>query len=469
MPSLYLGKIQLHWCDTCHVPVLGGRCSCGAETRSVPLTPPGDMRPAFEYDIELINRIYTDHFGAPLIPKGHLALLNKVPDKDRMEEIVVGGAVVGQIRYLPQKEVWEPIPRPAAAALLEPTERYVVIDDGAIPSVQNEGASVLAPGLAWIADSVQAGDEVFIMTKDHQCVGVGRARVGAAEARTLERGAVVRTRRNIPAPCIPGAATWEDAVRANQAILGNYEAMAMAFVRDVAAANPLPATVSFSGGKDSLVTLLIVQKALGKVPILFSDTGLEFPETYQNLRAVQERYDLEVVSCSGEAAFWETLTEQGPPAVDARWCCKVCKLTPIGGAIRERWGECLSFIGQRKYESFKRMKSGRVWRNPNLPVQLSAAPIQHWTALHVWLYLFSEDAPYNTLYRAGFDRVGCYMCPSSDLSVLRRIEQEYPHLWEQWNSRIAVWQKDKGLPEDWFRSGSWRKREGDPGEKGSSS
>ena len=114
------------------------------------------------------------------------------------------------------------------------------------------------------------------------------------------------------------------------------------------------------------------------------------------------------------------------------------------------------------------MKSGRVWRNPNLPVQLSAAPIQNWTALHVWLYIFQENAPYNVLYRAGFDRIGCYICPSSDLSVLRRVEEEYPHLWDQWNSRIAAWQVVKGLPEDWFRSGSWRKKEGESGEEGSS-
>ena len=112
MRPSFLGKMLLHWCDTCHAPVLSGTCACGARTRKVLVTPPGDIRPAFPADIALINHIYTSHFGAPLIPDGHIALLNKVPDKDRMEEIIMGGAVVGGIRYTPSEKAWEPLPRP---------------------------------------------------------------------------------------------------------------------------------------------------------------------------------------------------------------------------------------------------------------------------------------------------------------------------------------------------------------------
>ena len=109
MPSSYLGKILLRWCDQCHAPVLDTQCSCGAPTRSVPVTPPGDARPAFPADVARINRIYTEHFGAPLIPEGHLVLLNKVPDKDRMEEIIVGGGIAGIIRYFPDTCLQRPL------------------------------------------------------------------------------------------------------------------------------------------------------------------------------------------------------------------------------------------------------------------------------------------------------------------------------------------------------------------------
>ena len=458
MPRLYLGKIMLRWCDSCHTPVLAKVCACGAPTRPVAVTPPGDARPAFPDDIERINRIFSEHFGAPLLPEGHIALLNKVPAEDRMDEIVLGGAVVGAVRYIPEERQWEPLPRPNAAIFMRPTKRYVVVDDGAVQSIRDGGASVLAPGLISIDPAVAEGDEVFILTKAGECIGVGRAKVDAATAATMERGLVVRTRKNVPSVCIPGEATWDDAVAANESALAEYESASIRFVRDVAEQNREPPTVSYSGGKDSLATLLIVQKAIGPVPLLFADTGLEFPETYENVDAVAERYGLEILRICEKEMFWKEFEKNGPPAVDNRWCCRVCKLHPVGRLIDEHWGACLSFIGQRKYESVRRMQSRRVWRNSQVPQQLSAAPIQQWTAMHVWLYIFREKAPYNRLYERGLDRIGCFMCPSSDLATLEIIKDACPDLWSMWLEKLSRWQEKQGLPCDWVERGLWRKR-----------
>ncbi|MDD1712750.1 MAG: phosphoadenosine phosphosulfate reductase family protein, partial [Methanoregulaceae archaeon] len=458
MHPSYFGKIPLRWCDSCHTPVLSGHCACGAPTRGVPVTPPGDARPAFPSDIVLINRIYRESYGVPLISAKELTLLNKVPDRDRMEEIIVGGAVVGSIRFISGEERWEPIPRPEAAGLMSPEQGYVVVDAGAVPSIQGEGASVLAPGLIEIDPFVRKGDEVFVLDNDRRCIGVGRAKVDASEAEGMERGVIVRTRKNVRSVLVRGEAGWEDAVRANSRVIEQTEASAVNFVRQVAERYQIPSTVSYSGGKDSLATLLVVMKAIGKVPLLFADTGLEFPETYENVDRVTALYDLEVIRASGESAFWERFSREGPPAVDARWCCRVCKLTPVREAIRQELGRCLSFIGQRKYESFRRMQSQRVWKNPHVPNQVSAAPIQHWTALHVWLYLFRESAPYNVLYEQGLDRIGCFMCPSSDIAVLRRIQARYPALWKGWQSRLNEWSTIHNLPPEWITQEQWRVR-----------
>jgi phosphoadenosine phosphosulfate reductase len=468
MRPSYLGKILLRWCDACHTPVLAEKCSCGALTRPVPVTPPGDARPAFPADIALINRIYEDHFGAPLIPEGHLALLNKVPDKDRMEEIIVGGGIAGIIRYFPDERRWEPVPRPEACNLFSPQKRVVVIGDDAVPFIRDQGMSVLRPGMLSIDNSVQAGDEVFILTKDGTCIGVGRAKVAAAAARAMDKGSLVRTRRNIASQVIPGRATWDDAVRANADVLERAEGSSVLFVQEVADRNPhLARNVSYSGGKDSLATLLVVTRAIGKVPMLFADTGLEFPETYENITETSRRYGLEVIRTDGNTTFWKNFEEQGPPAVNARWCCKVCKLTPVGNRIQQEWGECLSFIGQRRYESATRARSDRVWRNKNVRVQLSAAPIHNWTALHVWLYLMREKAPYNVLYERHLDRIGCFMCPSSDMALIHMIEAEYPGLWQGWLDRLEQYRQAHGLPAEWVTEGRWRLAEGGKDEEDS--
>jgi phosphoadenosine phosphosulfate reductase len=409
--------------------------------------------------VALVNRVYSDHFGAPLVPEGHLALLNKVLDTDRMEEVIVGGGVAGAIRYIPGEDRWEAIPRKESFVLFSPAKKWVVADEGAAGAIRDRSASLLAPGLVEIEPSVRKGDEVFVLDERGECIAVGRARVDADVAESMERGLVVRTRRTCTSLCVRGKATWEDAVAANEGPLAEHEEEAIGFVKNVRQGHPgLSPNVSYSGGKDSLTTLILVRKALGNVPILFADTGLEFPETYANVREVAEHYGLPVTVACGSEAFWEDFSHRGPPARDFRWCCRSAKLTPVDRAIRSTWGECLSFIGQRKFESARRMASHRVWRNPHIPAQVSAAPIHHWTALHVWLYLFREKAPYNRLYEQGIDRIGCFMCPSSDLSVIRHVISHYPSLWEEWDARLKEWQRSRGLPDSWVQDAEWRVR-----------
>ena len=461
MGGLYHGKILLHWCDSCHTPVLSDRCSCESRTRAVQVTPPGDARPAFPDDIEFVNRIYEEQFGMSIIPEGQIALLNKVPDNDRMEEIVVGGAIVGAIRYLPAKGYWEALPRPEAALIEKPKRRFIVIDDGAVMSVK-DGRSLLAPGLVFCDPSVREGDEVFMMTRSGICAGVGRAKVDADIAGKMERGQVVKTRKNIPSTYVPGKATWDDAVRANADILAKAEKASGKFIADhIGPYEHLPMSVSYSGGKDSLATLLVVMNTYRKLPILYIDTGLEFPSTEENVRDVQRQYDLMCVRIESRDEFWRDFELSGPPARDNRWCCRTSKLEPLRRHIIESYGEdgeLVSFIGQRKYESFSRMKNPRVWRNSYVQNQVCLAPIHTWTALHVWLYIFRENAPFNYLYMHGVDRMGCYMCPASDVGVLEKIKSVHPELWQEWEDAVSIWMEKNGISKSWFESGKWRTR-----------
>ena len=104
------------------------------------------------------------------------------------------------------------------------------------------------------------------------------------------------------------------------------------------------------------------------------------------------------------------------------------------------------------------MKSPRVWRSHNIPAQLSASPIQHWTALHVWLYIFRENAPYNVLYTHRIDRIGCFMCPSSDWATFRLIMEDYPEEWQRWQDALNQYKEEHDLPDIWIEKALWRKR-----------
>ncbi|WP_042696349.1 phosphoadenosine phosphosulfate reductase domain-containing protein [Methanocorpusculum bavaricum] len=457
--SPFLAPVPFYWCDKCHSPVMGKLCSCGEKTRPVSVTPPGDVRPAFDRDRNLVNRLFEEQFGVPLIPEGFLAILNKVPDEDRMEEIIIGGAVVCAIRYIPAESRWEVLPREAAASLVVPTKRFIKVTDDAAGYIK-EGSSVLMPGVTFVSPDIAVGDSVFVIAESGECVAVGRAKMSYQETVGATRGQLVRTRRTQKPVVDASPSTWNDAISANKNILDLYERKSIEFILDVIAKNPdIQPTVSYSGGKDSLVTLLITLKAGLRLPLIFADTGLEFPETIENVHQVSEMFGLPLIEESGDSGFWEAFETQGPPAVDFRWCCKACKLTPVKTLIENEWGEAISFIGQRKFESAKRMQSPRVWRNRNVPCQLSAAPIQHWTAMHDWLYLFREKAPYNPLYELGLDRIGCFMCPSSDIACMKDIEARYPEMWADWEKKLKAWGDANGRSPEWASKGLWRIRE----------
>jgi phosphoadenosine phosphosulfate reductase len=298
-----------------------------------------------------------------------------------------------------------------------------------------------------------------MVTRSGECAGVGRMRVDAGEAEAMERGQVVRTRKNIRSEYSGGRASWDDVVAANRNVLERAESATRQFIAEnIGQYENLPISVSYSGGKDSLATLLVVMNTYKKCPIIFIDTRMEFPSTYENVRQVIERYSLESYTVDSEDGFWSEFEKQGPPAVDCRWCCKAAKLEPLRKFIEASWIECVSFVGQRKYESFSRMKNPRVWRNSFVRNQICLAPIHTWTAMHVWLYIFREKAPYNTMYAHGVDRMGCYMCPASDLAVLGKIKQEVPDHWKEWETKMEEWRQKQGLPESWMSEGNWRVR-----------
>lgn len=457
----YLGELLLYWCPSCNLPVLGKTCACGAGTKKIDITPPGDVRPAFRYDIDLINSTTEKQFGIKLIPEGGLVVLNKAPYEDRMDEVIFEGAVMGSLRFELDKMCWVFIPRLEGARRLVGGRNWVVVDKGAIDFII-KGASVLAPGVNEAEASIVEDDEVIVLTPQREVIATGRARMSAERMLTHEKGMAVKTRWNGKPQVIKQTnsgekRTWDDAVTANMQILKKLEEKAHRFIKNVVETTGKPVTISYSGGKDSLATLLLVRDSAAGFDILFADTGLEFQETLDNVKQVAEELSLPLKSHSSGDSFWQSIDNFGPPTVEARWCCKVCKLGAITQLIEGSYEDgCLTFIGQRKYESEIRANSEHIWRNPWVGNQIGATPIQNWTALHVWLYLFWKKARYNPLYEEGFDRIGCWLCPSASMADFSRLKEIHPELNEKLEKYLLGYASRNGLPEQWVTYGFWR-------------
>ncbi|WP_456474924.1 phosphoadenosine phosphosulfate reductase domain-containing protein [Candidatus Pyrohabitans sp.] len=456
MKAPYLGRLRLRWCTRCNLPLLGKRCaSCGGEGRRVAITPPGDVRPAFPRDVEVINRAAEEQFGTQLLPEGKLVLLNRAPGEDVMDEVVADGVVLGALRYDFERD-YVLMPSPAGAQrLVEGGRGYVEV----YPDVEQylaKGASVLLPGVVAFDPEIKRGDEV-IVTCEGRAIAVGRARMSGKEAASRTKGMFVKVRRYSAGVGeeIPGQQSWEEAVKANLPVIESYEREAVRFIRKIAERSRKPVIVAFSGGKDSLATLLLVKKALGSAKAMMVDTGVEFPETMRFARQACRAVGAELLVAEAGDRFWRGVEYFGFPGRDYRWCCKVVKLGPTARLIKEHFPEgCLAFIGQRRYESEARAASQRVWRNPWLRNQLAASPIQNWTALHVWLFLLREGVAFNPLYEEGNYRLGCWPCPGSEMAEIAMLRQSHPELWGKLRGVLA----EQGYSEVEFSRGVWRWR-----------
>jgi phosphoadenosine phosphosulfate reductase len=446
---------------------------CGTSTVSVSLTPPGDVRPAFEADIlllrETIDRQFGKGCGSSLIPDGKTVLLNGVPYIDRMDEVILDAGVLGSLQYNPGIG-YKFIPRMEAARRLLPSleKSWIIVDDGAIESISS-GASVMVSGVVDVDDGIEAGDEIIVLTRDKSPIAAGVARISGEQMRKSERGPATKTRWS-SSPCnadpLPSGQDWDLVLDANKSMMDARTDKGMRFVRKIVNEVGLPVAVSFSGGKDSLATLLLVLDAGVRPDILFVDTGLEFPETVDHVSEIAEEFGLRLVSESAGESFWNGLETFGPPGKDFRWCCKTSKLGPAARLIVKNYPDgVLSFIGQRRYESIPRSNKGAVWTNPWVPGQHAASPIQDWTALHVWLYIFAKGVDYNPWYSRGLARIGCFLCPASDIAELEIVSQELPGF-ERWTEYLEDYASKNKKPEEWLALGLWRWKVPPKGVKG---
>ena len=468
----YLGPLLLAWCDHCNVPLVKRvRCGrCGGKTRSVPVTPPGDARPAFDADrkqiLTTIARQFDSSIAQKFLPADKIVLLNAIPDIDCCEEIIVDGQIVGLHRFHIDTLSWEFVPKmEGARRLVELTDsKQVIIEDSAVPFIV-KGANLLRPGVLSADASIRSGEFVIGVTEQREAVLVGIAQMTGLEMQTKDRGMAVKKQYKAEARAsqlLPSGQSWTTVLEANADILQRIESEGIAFVENTAKEYHLPLVVAFSGGKDSLAVLLLVKKALPEQTfhVIFINTGIEFPETVENVYAATSHFGLEnqlLVKNVDKDQFFRVLELYGFVARDYRVCCKTVKLGPTSQLIEEHFPEgCLSFIGQRRYESHRRSASRRIWKNPWVHKQVGASPIHNWTAMMIWLYIFQEKAPYNPLYEVGFERIGCMFCPASTMSELTIIADQCPSEWQRWESHAEAVAERQGMSKEWLNHGFWR-------------
>lgn len=180
--------------------------------------------------------------------------------------------------------------------------------------------------------------------------------------------------------------------------------------------------VSFSGGKDSIALLDIVQRTLphDDFVVVFGDTQMEFPDTYDVVDEIElwcKKEDIQFLHAMSHMNIMDSWKSFGPPSKVLRWCCSVHKTAPQLMEIRSYLGKKhvrdMAFVGVRADESLARSDYEYTSYGKKHSSQYSTHPILDWNSAELFLYIYGRKLIINKAYQKGSSRVGCLICPMS--------------------------------------------------------
>lgn len=170
-----------------------------------------------------------------------------------------------------------------------------------------------------------------------------------------------------------------------------------------------PQTVLVTGFGLEGVALVDMLAGIAQRPtVLYLDTGLLFPETYETRDRLAARYTLDLVRFASPL----TLEEQAACHGEELWkrepdrCCALRKVEPLGRALagRPAW-----ITGIRRDQTANRANAKPFEWDAKFEL-VKVNPLVRWTHREVELYVRAHDVPHNPLYERGYPSIGCTPC-----------------------------------------------------------
>ena len=154
------------------------------------------------------------------------------------------------------------------------------------------------------------------------------------------------------------------------------------------------------------------ETALADIEIFSIDTGRLYPETYDLIERVQQRYGRALRLYYPDAGSLEGWVGTNGingfrDGIDQRHgCCAIRKVEPFRRAVsgRDAW-----ITGIRRTQSAGRALAAPVAWDAEYGLH-KISPLLDWTEKEVWEYIRRKRLPYNTLHDKGFPSIGCAPC-----------------------------------------------------------
>ncbi|WP_445611683.1 phosphoadenosine phosphosulfate reductase [Hafnia alvei] len=169
---------------------------------------------------------------------------------------------------------------------------------------------------------------------------------------------------------------------------------------------PAELALSSSFGIQAAVSLHLVTRELPDIPVILTDTGYLFPETYQFIDTLHEKLNLNLkVYRAEQSAAWQEarygkLWEQGVEGIERY--NDINKVEPMNRALRE-------LGAQTWFAGLRREQSGSRAHLPVLAIQrgvFKILPIIDWDNQQIFQYLQQHGLSYHPLWEQGYLSVG---------------------------------------------------------------
>ncbi|MGH2520234.1 MAG: phosphoadenylyl-sulfate reductase [Chloroflexota bacterium] len=172
--------------------------------------------------------------------------------------------------------------------------------------------------------------------------------------------------------------------------------------------SPGVSLASSFGGLSGMVLVDAVARLKLPFEIFYLDTDLLFPETYQTVARVKERYGLQPVAYATPLSLPDQAREHGGELWqrDPDLCCRLRKVEPNRAALQ---GKTAWVTGIRRDQTGNRQAVPLLEWDDGFGL-LKVNPIAAWTEDETRAYIEAHDVPYNALLDRGFRSIGCLPC-----------------------------------------------------------
>lgn len=215
----------------------------------------------------------------------------------------------------------------------------------------------------------------------------------------------------------------------------------------------LPLVCTYSGGKDSDVTLELFKRSGIQFEVHHSHTTADAPQTVYHVRKVFRELELQGVKCTidyhvqpdgSRTTMWNLIPRKlMPPTRLVRYCCSELKETFGSGrfiATGVRWAESQN---RKEWGSFSQptqrlQASDEIMMNEDNDLRrkliehcmqkekMVVNPIIDWSDREVWRFVNQEHLNVNVLYKCGYDRIGCIGCPMAGRHKRQKEFADFP-------------------------------------------